>query len=279
MSVADCSFPSIIFAILVKLLPVKCDDRSFRMKINLKNHHGPFDIIGDVHGCFIELKILLEKLGYKINDYDVTPPTGRTAVFLGDLVDRGPMIVDVLRLVMGMVNEKKALCIMGNHDNKLYRKLEGRKVMVAHGLEESVEQLKDQPKEFIDKVRRFLGSLPTHYILDDGKLVVAHAGIRKDMIGKVSKEVEGFTLYGEVNGKKDENGLPLRIDWASKYDGDAIIVYGHTPKANVYLKNNTINIDTGCVFGRKLTALKYPEMTFEEVDALGKYYDTPRPIV
>lgn len=249
-----------------------------------RTNNGPFDIIGDVHGCYIELKNILDKLGYFIDDETnnmvyVQNSEGRTAVFLGDIVDRGPDIVKVLRLVMTMVKEKKALCVLGNHDYKLLRYLKGRNVKVAHGLEESVNQLISQSKEFIREVRDFINNLPTHYVLDKGNLVVAHAGIKKDMIGKEGKYVLNFTLYGEVTGKKDELGLPIRGDWAAKYDGQAIIVYGHTPRAEVYIKNNTINIDTGCVFGNKLTALRYPEMELVSVKALKKYYDTPRKII
>src|SRR5947199_718203 len=93
-----------------------------RLWNNLKHEHGPFDIIGDVHGCFDELRALLERLGYEITEtpgagYAVKPPAGRKAVFVGDLVDRGPQTPPVLRLVMGMVAAGSALCVPGNHDD------------------------------------------------------------------------------------------------------------------------------------------------------------------
>jgi calcineurin-like phosphoesterase family protein len=82
--------------------------------------------IATVHGCYEELSTLLGQLGYEIeNGPDgptATPPDGRKAVFVGDLVDRGPKIPDVLRLVMRMVAEGEALCVPGNHDMKLMRK-------------------------------------------------------------------------------------------------------------------------------------------------------------
>jgi len=241
---------------------------------------GPFDIIGDVHGCYDELLTLLDQLGYELKeDGDIktaSHPDGRLAVFLGDLVDRGPGIVNTLKIVMGMVRDGNALCVAGNHDNKLLRYLKGHKVTIAHGLEESVAQLKGQAASFVNEVRSFLEQLPSHYILDHGRLVVAHAGIKKDMIGKKSREVQKFTLYGEVTGETDEHGLPVRGDWAMDYDGDALIVYGHTPMKEVYIMNKAINIDTGCVFGNKLTALRYPEMKFVSVKALKRYYNSLR---
>ena len=134
---------------------------------------GPFDIIGDVHGCDAELGSLLSRLGY----VDGVHPDGRRAVFLGDLVDRGPSVPAVLRRVMAMVAAGNALCVPGNHDSKLARKLAGRDVQVTHGLAESLEQLEGERPEFVDSVREFLHGLVSHAVLDGGSLVVAHAGM------------------------------------------------------------------------------------------------------
>lgn len=99
---------------------------------------GPFDIIGDVHGCRSELTELLIRLGYTRSDAAWSHPEGRRAVFLGDLVDRGPDSPGVLGLVMDMVASGNALCVQGNHDNKLERKLAGRDVKVNHGMAETL---------------------------------------------------------------------------------------------------------------------------------------------
>src|SRR5437868_7641315 len=127
---------------------------------NLKHEHGPFDIIGDVHGCYDELSALLAQTGYKIESGPdgpkITPPDGRKAVFVGDLVDRGPKIPEVLRLVMRMVAEGTALCVPGNHDMKLMRKLKGRDVQMTHGLADSVQQLDREGPEFKQAVIKFL---------------------------------------------------------------------------------------------------------------------------
>lgn len=256
-----------------------------RLYNNRKDEHGPFDIIGDVHGCFDELLDLFTKLGYAVDsskigspEQVVIPPAGRKAVFVGDLVDRGPKSPEVLRLVMSMVNAGTALCVPGNHDLKLHKKLQGKNVTVNHGLAETLEQLKGQPREFITEVERFLYSLVSHYVLDDGKLVVAHAGLKEDMQGRGSGAVRAFCLYGETTGETDEFGLPVRYEWAREYRGKAKVVYGHTPVLEPQWLNRTIDIDTGCVFGGRLTALRYPEGELVSVDAKQIYCVPVRPV-
>jgi protein phosphatase len=250
---------------------------------NRKSEHGPFDIIGDVHGCVDELRELLSTLGYERFEKDgaeaVQPPAGRKALFVGDLVDRGPQNPAVLRLVMGMVDAGAALCVPGNHDAKLVRKLKGHDVQITHGLADSLAQLSVEPPEFSQKVCSFLDGLVTHYVFDDGNLVVAHAGLKEEMQGRGSAKVRDFALYGETAGETDELGLPIRGDWAAAYRGKAMVVYGHTPVAEPEWLNRTINIDTGCVFGGRLTALRYPEKELVSVPARRIYYEPARPFL
>lgn len=250
---------------------------------NRKYEHGPFDIIGDVHGCIDELQDLLAQLGYQVVEekgaYQVTPPAGRKAVFVGDLVDRGPGIPGALRLVMSMVETGTALCVPGNHDMKLVRKLKGRDVQITHGLADSLTQLGLETPEFRERVRAFLDGLVSHYVFDDGRLVVAHAGMKEEMQGRGSGKVRDFALYGETTGETDEFGLPVRVNWAAEYRGKAMVVYGHTPVAEPEWLNRTINIDTGCVFGGKLTALRYPEREMVSVPARRTYYEPARPFL
>jgi protein phosphatase len=239
---------------------------------------GPFDIIGDIHGCYDELRALLQKLGWTFdgrNAHSILPVarSPRKAVFLGDLVDRGPKIAEVLGLVMGMVETGDAICLLGNHDDKLLRKLMGRNVRVAHGLADTLEQLEREPHEFSERVRGFLASLVTYHVLDEGDLVVSHAGIKEKMIGQWNDRVRVFTLYGDTTGESDEFGLPVRLDWAAHYKGEALVVYGHTPVPEPRWLNNTVNIDTGCIFGGKLTALRYPEREIVSVPARRVYYE------
>lgn len=252
---------------------------------NRKAEHGSFDIIGDVHGCFDELRALLMKLGYSVSEkpdgvgYTVTPPEGRKAIFLGDLVDRGPNSPGVLKLVMEMAEEGSAMCVPGNHDIKLMRKLQGKNVQIAHGLAESLAQLERETPDFQQKAAGFIDSLVSHYMLDDGKLVVAHAGMKEEMQGRGSGGVREFALYGETTGETDEFGLPVRYNWAAEYRGRAMVVYGHTPVATPEWLNNTIDIDTGCVMGGSLTALRYPERELVQVKAASIYYEPSRPFL
>ncbi|RSK50187.1 polynucleotide kinase-phosphatase [Hymenobacter rigui] len=294
---------------------------------NRKQDTGPFDIIGDVHGCYQELVQLLAQLGYAVEETPVLdardlgvrvtrvasrdplgagPLSGREGepdgsgtesfvspslpergpggeairrvLFLGDLVDRGPDSPKVLRLVMHMVQSGLALCVPGNHDIKLLRYLNGKQVNEKHGFAETVQQLALESDTFKSQVRQFLDGLVSHYVLDGGKLVVAHAGMREEMQGRGSGAVRAFALFGETTGEIDEFGLPVRYNWAAEYRGRAMVVYGHTPVPASEWLNNTIDIDTGCVFGGRLTALRYPERELVSVPAAQVYCEPIRPL-
>ncbi|MEV6738478.1 polynucleotide kinase-phosphatase [Streptomyces sp. NPDC051104] len=234
---------------------------------------GPFDIIGDVHGCASELEALLGKLGY----VDGVHPEGRTAVFVGDLVDRGPDSPGVLRRVMSMVKSGDALCVPGNHENKYGRYLKGRNVQHTHGLAETIAQMEDESEEFKQQVREFIDGLVSHYVLDGGRLVVCHAGLPEKYHGRTSGRVRSHALYGDTTGETDEFGLPVRYPWAEDYRGRAVVVYGHTPVPQATWLNNTICLDTGAVFGGKLTALRWPERELVDVPAERAWYEPARP--
>ena len=258
---------------------------------NRKQDHGPFDIIGDVHGCCDEVEQLLEKLGYQAQAATASPdsfwhfptyvhPQGRKALFLGDLVDRGPRILDALKLVHNMISAGSGLCIMGNHEHKLLRKLNGKNVKVTYGLAETLAEIEAlvEAERDTQEIQAFIKSLISHYVLDDGKLVVAHAGLREELQGRGSGYVRSFALYGETTGETDEFGLPIRHNWATDYRGQAMVVHGHTPVAAAEWFNNTIDIDTGCVYGLRLTALRYPEKELVSVNAAKVYREPSRPI-
>ncbi|MEU5983669.1 polynucleotide kinase-phosphatase [Streptomyces sp. NPDC047434] len=241
---------------------------------DLRHLTGPFDIIGDIHGCRSELETLLGRLGY----VDGRHPEGRTAVFVGDLVDRGPDSPGVLRRVMGMVAAGDALCVPGNHENKLGRWLKGRKVQETHGLAETIEQLGRESEEFRAEVGAFFDGLVSHYVLDEGRLVVCHAGLPEKYHGRTSGRVRSHALYGDTTGETDEFGLPVRYPWAEDYRGRAAVVYGHTPVPNTSWINNTICLDTGAVFGGKMTALRWPERELVDVPAEKVWYEPARPL-
>lgn len=265
------SSPEEIAAARIERRPLRSDQRHL---------HGPFDIIGDVHGCVSELRTLLSELGYQLtaSGTDAVHPEGRTAVFVGDLVDRGPDSAGVLRLVMGMVAADHALCVPGNHEAKLVRALDGRNVTRSHGLAETMDQLEAEPAEFRAAVRDFADGLVAHLVLDDGRLVVAHAGLKEEYHNRASGRVRQFALYGDTTGELDEHGLPVRLDWAAEYRGAARVVYGHVPTVRLTWVNNTLCLDTGCVFGGALSALRYPELETVQVPAERQWCEPARPL-
>ncbi len=256
-----------------------------RLWTNRKDESGPFDIVGDIHGCYEETVALLTKLGYEFTP-DAAPgeaptvrhPGGRRVIFLGDLVDRGPGIVPVLKLALRMCAEGAAICIPGNHENKLVRHLRGRNVKLTHGLQETVDQLAGESNAFRAALADWLDSLVSHFVLDGGRLVVAHAGMKESLQGRASGRVRDFSLYGETTGETDEYGLPVRHNWAAEYRGKATVVYGHTPVPDAEWLNNTICVDTGCVYGGKLTALRYPERELVSVAAAREYFTPAKPL-
>ncbi len=251
-----------------------------------RSEHGPYDIIGDIHGCFDELTELLTTLGYGIDPFEedaedpitARHPDGRMAFFVGDITDRGPKNRNALRLVMGMVEAGTAHCVVGNHDYKLNKWLKGRKVQLNHGLDLTVAELEESSEAFRSQVSAFIYDLRSHFWLADGKLVVAHAGLKENMQGRGSSAVRNFAMYGETTGEVDEFGLPVRLEWAREYRGAADVVYGHTPMAEAEWLNNTLCIDTGCVFGGKLTALRWPERETVSVPARRQYAEPAKPL-
>ena len=256
-------------AVAVEREPLPADRREER---------GPFDVVGDAHGCLAELTALLDRLGYEPDAAGARRhAAGRRLVFVGDLVDRGPDVAGVLDVVMRTVDGGHALCVPGNHDDKLLRWLRGRRVAVAHGLQQSIDSLAARPREFSHRVAAFLDALPSHLVLDGGRLVVAHAGMKASLQGRESRRVRDFALYGDTTGEVDELGLPVRRDWASEYHGEAMVAYGHTPVAQPIWVNRTIDLDTGCVFGGRLTALRYPELELVSVLAARRYVESRRP--
>lgn len=223
-----------------------------------------FDIVGDIHGCYEEFEQLTKKLGYQWTEGYPIHPKGRKLAFVGDLTDRGPFSLKVVEVVFTLVEKSLAYYTPGNHCNKLYRYFLGRNVQQTHGLETTVAELEALSKREFESIQsKFIElyeNAPLYLVLDEKKLIIAHAGIRPDYIGRTDSKVKTFVLYGDITGEKNPDGSPVRRDWAKKYQNEkAFIVYGHTPVKQPRFINDTINIDTGCVFGGRLTALRYPE--------------------
>lgn len=236
-----------------------------------------FDLIGDVHGCSSELRTLLLKLGYvdtagRCQSGVWKHPDGRKVVFVGDLNDRGPDSVGAITVAMRMCLSGNALAVIGNHDDKLLRYLKGNKVTPGHGLAETIRQIEEGPEWLRDEIHDFLSTLPFELTLDNGRLSVSHAGLPEKHQGQTHGKARSHALFGDVDGKsKDENGYPIRKDWAQDYKGTRIVVHGHVPVKEVRTVGNVWDIDTGACFGNKLTALRYPEMQIVQVQSAENY--------
>ncbi|WP_026699974.1 bis(5'-nucleosyl)-tetraphosphatase PrpE [Salibacterium aidingense] len=234
-----------------------------------------YDFIGDIHGCYDELISLFHDAGYQQKQNIYRHPDHRIPVFIGDLMDRGPDSLAVIELVTEMTEKEAALYIPGNHCDKLYRYFIGRNITISGGLETTLKELEQLSSSAYRSLRRRFMKLyehsPLYLRLDNDNVVAAHAGIPENLIGHEGKKVRTFVLYGDITGEKDEDGMPVRRDWAWNYTGRRLIVYGHTPVSAPRLINNTVNIDTGCVFGGYLTALHYPEMTFTKISSSMPY--------
>ena len=240
------------------------------------------DFVGDVHACYEELLEGMQRLGYeKQSDGTFIHPKKRKILFLGDMMSRGPYSLKVMRLVMDLVNKELAYAIDGNHNWKIARYLMGRKVKMAHGDEKFAEELKQyetehgkkKTEEFKEEMKEFLLSLPTHYIITNESKDVAvavHAGIRDQDIGKDSPAIRSFTRYGDTAGL-DEKGKPIRRDWTRHHQNDLLIIWGHDPRPEAKVVNHTLNLDQGCVFGGRLTFLRYPEMEIVQIEAKEDY--------
>lgn len=245
--------------------------------INKLEDKGPFDIIGDIHGCYDELVRLLEKLGWQKDEKgDYYHPQNRKIGFVGDLVDRGPASAHVLRLAMALVRGHKAYWVKGNHDDKWARYLKGNDVVISHGIMETIEQFKNESQEFKDEVSEFIENLPIYAVLDEGRLIIVHAGLEEKYHHKISGGARAFALFGKSTGEYDDHGYPIRVRWQDDYEGKPTIVYGHVAIDEVENVNRCIGIDTSCVFGGKLTALRWPEKEYVDVKS---HFDWEKPII
>jgi protein phosphatase len=242
-----------------------------------------YDIIGDVHGCLDELLELIEKLGYGVDGHHKSEE--RKLIFVGDLVDRGPSSDGVLALLMDLQERGRAIVLLGNHDEKLKRHLQGKPMRVGHMLAGTLAQLEPRGKAFCEKVCQFLEQLP--YRFADEDLLVVHGAVYpgSKTLGSVSfaeqsKYDREWALYGEVGGTDKISGYPIRLqDWARSYSGEhTTVVRGHSVVAEVETivsqsGTRVFNVDTGCSFGGYLSALRYPELEVVQVKARKVYYE------
>ena len=246
------------------------------MEMDIKTVGTALDIVGDVHGCIDELIELLTALGYRVEPGAVTPPEGRTLAFVGDLVNRGPNSAEVLRLTMSMMQAGQAVCVAGNHEMRLLRALRGESAVPREDVARTVMQLDAEGIKFRGDVVDFLQKLPSLLLMDAGALVLTHAGLKTPSVDGEALAPRDVDVLSESNGKRDKSGQSPRVNWAAAYRGQALVAYGHTPVAEPTWLNRTVNIDTGCVYGGHLTALRYPELETVRIAARQIYYPSRR---
>jgi protein phosphatase len=227
---------------------------------------GPFDIVGDVHGCRVELLRLLEKLGWE-EDSDGVPahPAGRRLIFVGDLGCGGPDSVGAWELALRLRACGRAEVLIGDHDVRFVRHLRGEAVRLDRGLDRAAAELRRLPAERLTHLRQglddLMGSAPPHLLLDNGQLAVAHAALPDHMVGKDDRRVRDFCRHAE--GSRGAG----RGEWVMRHLGHELVVHGHAPTRAPRIINHTVNIDTGCVLGGALTAFRWPERELVQVPA------------
>lgn len=240
------------------------------------------DFIGDVHACYDELLELLGRLGYRPNDDGLfIHSDGRKFVSVGDVMSRGPRSIDSMIFVKKHVDAGLAYMIDSNHGWKIARWLDGRNVTLSHGDENVAEEFErykenfgaEKTNQLKNELKDFLLYAPSHYVfVKNGvkTVVVTHAGIRDEYIGKLSHSISDFCRYGDTDGF-DEKGKSIRKDWYTAHKSKELIIWGHDPKPEALIINNTINIDQGVVFGGQLTSFRYPEKEFVSINAKQDY--------
>ncbi|WP_029522089.1 metallophosphoesterase [Persephonella sp. KM09-Lau-8] len=228
-------------------------------------------IIGDIHGCLIEFQEMVSKIQSRYGEDTII-------VSLGDTIDRGDYNVETLEYCFELQKTGRFIEIQSNHNLKLYRWFKGRKVNISSGMKKTIDQIIQMPEkkqeELKEKYIRYYESLPL-YLIINGSVVVAHAGIKDEMIGKVNRKIKDFVIFGETTGRYTEKGFPERLDWTKNRKVDKyspIIVYGHVVFEKPYINNKAYGIDTGCVLGNMLTAYNPFRDEFLFVQAKKQYF-------
>ena len=212
------------------------DDHPHRLYNDLRHETGPFDVIGDVHGCRAELEALLAELGYAIErDDEPAAPVGAQPPGPAARLRRRPG-----RPRPGHARRAAAGHGHGRRRRRALRARQPREQAACAPCAAATcrsptawpsrsPSSRPSPAEFRAEAERFIDGLVSHYVLDGGQLVVAHAGLTERYQGRASGRVREFCLYGETTGETDEYGLPVRYPWAQEYRGRAMVLYGHTP--------------------------------------------------
>jgi hypothetical protein len=206
-------------------------------------------VVGDVHGCFDELRALLDSVGLSPRD---------RVVCVGDLVVKGEKNREVLDLFM---SDGRFSSVLGNHDRAVLRHLKGEPVKLKPHQEKCVAEL----EEGRERYRAYLDSLPLW--IDLGTHAVVHAGVRPG-VALAEQAVEDLTELRTLGpDRTSREGVP----WYEVYDGGQTVLFGHWPAAVPRRGPRALGLDTGCVYGYQLTACVVETGRFVSVRASRAY--------
>ncbi|MEA2206879.1 MAG: hypothetical protein QOE77_3655 [Blastocatellia bacterium] len=206
-------------------------------------------VVGDLHGCYDELMDLLNQVAFAADD---------RVVCVGDLVTKGPKSREVLDLFM---TDQRFSSVMGNHDLALRRKWNGEKIKLKESQKPTHKALKKDKQHYVP----YLNSLP--FLIDLGSHLVVHAGLRPgvELHSQTTEDLTELRSLGKDRASR--NGPP----WYDEYDGDKVVLFGHWPAPEPRLGRKAIGLDTGCVYGRRLTAFIIETGEFKSVPARETY--------
>lgn len=212
-------------------------------------------VIGDVHGCPRELDLLLAL---------VQPGPRDRIVFLGDLVNRGPDSHAVIQIA----RERGALSLIGNHEVRLlhYHETGETRILRSHDLK-TIKQLTDDDWEYLTRMRDriHIRKLDT---------VLVHGGFHPFQAWQTQPRslitvIQSLGPNGQPQRRSDDPNAP---SWADSWTGPPFVIYGHTPRGEVYRTPSSLGIDTACVMGGKLTACILPDRKIVQVPAAKAYF-------
>jgi len=210
-------------------------------------------VIGDIHGCYEELLDLIKEAGLSHHD---------RVVAVGDLVVKGPKSREVLELFEA---DSRFSSVIGNHDLMLLKRWRGEEVELTPAQESAFSELDDGGSHH----RSYLESLP--FMIDLGEHLVVHAGVRP-RVALASQSEEDLTELRTLGpDPTSREGTP----WYNAYEGEKIVLFGHWPALEVRRGARAIGLDTGCVYGHRLTA--YMIETGEIISVRARMaYDSPK---
>lgn len=217
--------------------------------------NGRIIAIGDIHGCHQEFAELLGLLELTKDD---------RLILLGDLVNRGPDSCKVIDLARA----HSALCLLGNHELRLleYRRTKDESLIKETDLD---THTKLRPEDWA-----YLEAMPLTHELPDLNMVFVHGGfLPGEPWQKQPAHIVTRIQVIDSNGKpRKRSDAPDALPWADQWNGPPFVVYGHTPRPEIYKLKWSVGIDTACVMGGALTAFILPERRFVQVKARKRYF-------